>query len=63
MRKEIVVWETTEIVTVNPSGVEGTYRVIWHRADGPDEEFEVTPAAGDSVDEAVEKDLKSRLGP
>jgi hypothetical protein len=63
VRKQIKVWETTEIVTVLASDDETTYRVIWHRSDGEDEEFDVTPDPGDSVDDAIAKDLRARLGP
>jgi hypothetical protein len=64
MKRHIKVWETTEIVTIRSGSVEGTYTVIWHRIDGePDEEFHVTPEQGDSVEEAVAKDLRGRLGP
>jgi hypothetical protein len=64
MRREIRVYERTETVTIVSADVEGTYRVTWHRSDGePDEEFHVTPAEGDSVEEAVRKDLHARLGP
>jgi hypothetical protein len=63
MRKEIRVWETTETVTILSSSEEGTYRVIWHRTDGPEEEFHVTPTESDTVEEAITKDLQRRLGP
>lgn len=63
MRKQIVVWESTETVTISPSGAEGTYRVVWHREEGGDEEFEVTPGEGDTVEDAVAKDLRNRMGP
>jgi hypothetical protein len=64
VKKKIKVWETTEIVTILASHREGIYRVIWHRSDGEaDEEFDVTPGPGDSVEEAVAKDLRARLGP
>jgi hypothetical protein len=64
MKKQIKVWETTEVVTILESDSEGTFRVIWHRSEsGPDEEFHVTPAEDESVEDAVAKDLRARLGP
>ena len=63
MRKEIRVWETTETVTILSSDTEGTYRIIWHRTDGPVEEFHVTPNENESVEDAVAQDLRNRLGP
>jgi hypothetical protein len=63
MQKEIKVWETIETVTILSSDQEGVYRVIWHRSSGPKEEFHVTPAEGDTVEEAIAKDLRSRMGP
>jgi hypothetical protein len=64
MKKQIKVWETTETVTILSAGTEGTYRVIWHRSDGgADEEFHVTPSEGEAVEDAVQKDLRARLGP
>lgn len=63
MQKEIKVWETTETVTILASGEEGTYRVIWHRTDGGEEEFHVTPGEDDTVEEAIAEDLRNRLGP
>jgi len=62
MQKQIKVWETTETVTIIGSDTEGTYRVVWHRTEGP-VEFLVTPDADESVEEAVAKDLRNRLGP
>jgi len=63
-KKKVKVWETTETVTIFSSSEEGTYRIVWHRTDGmPEEEFHVTPAEGDTVEEAVAEDLRSRLGP
>lgn len=63
MQREIKVWETVETVTILSSGQGGVYRVIWHRTEGPAEEFEVTPEEGDTVEEAIAKDLKTRMGP
>lgn len=63
MKKKIRVWETTETVTIRSSEAEGTYRIIWHRTDGPAEEFDLTPGEDESVEEAVAKDLRNRLGP
>ena len=63
MKREIKVWETIETVTILSSGQEGVYRVIWHRSEGPQQEFQVTPAAGDAVEDAIAKDLRSRMGP
>ena len=63
MQKKIKVWETVETVTIVASSDDGVYRVIWHRAEGPEEEFEITPAQGDTVEEAIAKDLRSRMGP
>jgi hypothetical protein len=63
MQKEIRVWETTETVTIYSSDRDGTYRIIWHRTDGPHEEFTVTPEGEDTVEEAVAKDLRGRMGP
>lgn len=63
MRKEILVWKSTETVTIRDSGIEGTYRIIWHRTDAADEEFEVTPGDDEAVEEAIANDLKDRLGP
>lgn len=63
MQKKIRVWETTETVTILSSDQAGTYRIIWHRTDGPHEEFIVTPEGEDSVEEAVAKDLRGRMGP
>ena len=63
MKKDILVWKTTETVTILASGREGTYRIIWHRTDGNEEEFDVTPAADEAVEEAVARDLRDRLGP
>ena len=63
MKKEILVWKSTETVTILSSEKEGTHRVIWHRTDGGEEEFHVTPTEGDTVEEAVAKDLRQRMGP
>jgi hypothetical protein len=64
VKRKIKVWETTEVVTILASDEEGTYRIIWHRSEGEaDEEFDVTPGPGDSVEDAVAKDLQARLGP
>ena len=64
MHRRIRVRETTETVTILSSTDEGTYRIIWHRSDGePEEEFLLTPDDGDTVEDAVAKDLKRRLGP
>ena len=63
MKKEIKVWETVETVTILSSDEAGVYRVIWHRTEGPAEEFEVTPSEGERVEEAIAKDLKTRMGP
>lgn len=64
MQKRIKVRETyEEIVTIQTSDAAGTYRVTWHRIDGPHEEFEVTPTDDETVDEAVARDLKARLWP
>ena len=63
MQKKIRVWETTETVTILASDQEGSYRVTWHRTDGPHEEFIVTPEGDEPVEEAVAKDLRSRMGP
>jgi hypothetical protein len=63
MQKEIQVWETWETVTILESGRDGVYLIRWHRSEGPIEEFEVTPAHGDTVEEAIQKDLRTRMGP
>jgi hypothetical protein len=64
MQKQIKVWKTTEIVTILSSTEAGTYRIIWHRTDGePHVEFHVTPEQDESVEDAVAKDLRARLGP
>jgi hypothetical protein len=63
MKKKIQVWETVETVSILAGDTDGTYRIIWHRIEGPEEEFLVTPAEDESVEEAVEQDLKNRLGP
>jgi len=63
MKKQIRVWETIETVTVVSSDEDGSYRVTWHRTDGPHEEFIVTPEGEDSVEEAIAKDLRGRMGP
>lgn len=63
MQKEIRVWETTETVTILASETEGTYRIMWHRTDGPVEEFHVTPVEDETVEDAIAKDLRNRLGP
>ncbi|NNC64828.1 MAG: hypothetical protein HKN84_08600 [Gammaproteobacteria bacterium] len=63
MERKIKVWETVETVTVLSSDRTGVYRVVWHRTEGPAEEFDVTPAEGDTVEEAIAKDLKTRMGP
>jgi hypothetical protein len=62
-KKRIKVRQTFETVTIAASDATGTYRVTWHRTDGPHEEFEVTPGDEESVDEAVARDLQARLGP
>ena len=63
MQKEIRVWETTETVTILASDTDGSYRITWHRTDGPVEEFHITPADDETVEEAIKKDLRNRLGP
>jgi len=63
MQKEIKIWETYETVTILASDQEGVYRVIWHRSDGPPEKLLVTPKGGDTVEEAITKDLRARMGP
>ena len=63
MQREIRVWETTETVTILSSESEGVYRIIWHRTDGPVEEFHVSPSEDESVEEAIRRDLRDRLGP
>lgn len=63
MKKEIKVWTTTETVTILASDGAGTVRVIWHRTDGTEEEFDVAPTPDEAVEEAVAKDLRRRLGP
>jgi hypothetical protein len=64
MQKKIKVWETIETVTIRSSNETGTYQIIWHRIDGePHEEFHVTPEQDESVEDAVAKDLRARLGP
>jgi hypothetical protein len=63
MQQEIKVWETVETVTIVSSDKTGVYRVIWHRAEGPAEEFEVTAAGEHTVEEAIAKDLRARMGP
>jgi hypothetical protein len=62
-KKRIRVLETFETVTITASDASGTYRITWHRTDGPYEEFEVTPGEDESVEDAVAQDLKARLGP
>lgn len=62
-KKRIKVHQTFETVTIAASDTTGTYRVTWHRIDGPHEEFDVTPGEEESVDEAVARDLRARLGP
>jgi hypothetical protein len=63
MQREIKVWETVETVSILLSDRTGVYRVIWHRTEGPAEEFEVTPTGDDTVEEAIAKDLRTRMGP
>lgn len=63
MKQEIRVWQTTETVTILASDAEGTYRILWHRTEGPVEEFLVTPKEDEAVEDAVAQDLKNRLGP
>jgi hypothetical protein len=63
MKKKIQVWEATETVSIFTSDQDGSYRIIWHRTDGPHEEFVVTPEGDDTVEEAVAKDLRGRMGP
>ena len=63
MQREIKVWETVETVTILASDQEGVYRVIWHRTEGPAEEFDISPREGDTVEEAIAKDLRTRMGP
>ncbi|HMB73559.1 MAG TPA: hypothetical protein VKQ06_08310 [Gammaproteobacteria bacterium] len=63
MQKKIRVWETTETVTIVSSDPDGSYRVVWHRTDGPHEEFTVTPEGEEAVEDAVAKDLRGRMGP
>ena len=63
MKKEIRVRETVETVSIFASDNDGTYRIVWHRTEGPTEEFHVTPAEGEMVEEAVRRDLKARMGP
>jgi hypothetical protein len=62
-KKRIRVFQSFETVTIAASDATGTYRITWHRTDGPHEEFEVTPGEDESVDEAVARDLRARLGP
>ena len=62
-KKRLKVYQTFETVTIVAGDATGTYRVTWHRTDGPHEEFDVTPGADESVDEAVARDLQARLGP
>jgi len=63
MQREIKVWETVETVTIQSSDEEGVYRVIWHRTEGPAEEFHVKPSKDDTVEDAIAKDLRTRMGP
>ena len=63
MKKQIRVLKSTETVSIYASDTEGTYRVVWHRTEGPAEEFTVTPGQDEEVEEAVRRDLKNRLGP
>ena len=63
MQKKIRVWETTETVTIVSSDSDGSYRVVWHRTDGPHEEFTVTPEGEEAVEDAIAKDLRGRMGP
>ncbi len=63
MQKQIRVWETTETVTIYTGDEEGSYRIVWHRTDGPHEEFTVTPESEDKVEEAIAEDLRERMGP
>lgn len=63
MKKEIQVWERTETVTILATGTDGTYRIMWHRTDGPAEEFHVTPGEDETVEDAIRNDLRNRLGP
>lgn len=62
-KKQIRVFQKFETVTIVASDVTGTYRVVWHRTDGPHEEFDVTPSEAETVEEAVTRDLQTRLGP
>ena len=63
MKKKIRVRETEETVSILASDTDGSYRIIWHRVEGPEEEFLVTPKEDETVEEAVEQDLINRLGP
>ena len=63
IKKRVKVYQTFETVTITASDATGTYRVTWHRTNGPHEEFDVTPGEEESVDEAVARDLRARLGP
>ena len=63
MKKEIKVWETIETVTILSSDEDGVYRVIWHRTEGPAEEFHVKPTEDEKIEDAVAKDLRTRMGP
>jgi len=63
VQKKIRVWETIETVTILTGDSAGSYRIIWHRIDGPEEEFHVTPSEGDTVEDAVRNDLRNRMGP
>jgi len=63
MQRKIKVWETVETVSILSSDRTGVYRIIWHRTEGPAEEFEVTPIGNDTVEEAIAKDLRTRMGP
>jgi hypothetical protein len=63
MQKKIRVWETTQTVTIYSGEEDGSYRIIWHRSDGPHEEFTVTPEGDEAVEDAVAKDLRNRMGP
>jgi hypothetical protein len=61
MQKEIPVFDRNEKVTILPARSPGTHRVTWRPSHGgPDERFEVRPSDGDTVEQAVTKELRKR---
>jgi hypothetical protein len=63
MQRKIKVWKTVETVTISSRDPQGAYRVVWHRSEGPEEEFQVTLGEGDTIEDVIAKDLRARMGP